>query len=104
MLEVINRVKLAEENAEELRKTARRTAAQMREDAARRGKELLDERTMQTVAQTARLQNEADARAGEYLARARQESGEACRVLKETAARNLDEAARFIVERVVNAL
>ncbi len=104
MLDVINRIKLAEENAEELRKTARRTAAQMREDAARQSKELLDDRAAQTAAQAAELQREADLKAGEYLARARQENEEACRALKEQAMRHMEEAARFIVERVVNAL
>lgn len=104
MVEVIQKIKTAEENAEELRKTCRRTAAQMKEDATAQGKQDLERRTRKAAEDSADILGRADAAAAEYLAESHEKSQAICDEVTAAARANLDKAADFIVERIVGSL
>lgn len=104
MVEVITKIKTAEENAEELRKTARRTAAQMKEDALSRGKQLLDSEGQRAAKESAEIMAKAEEQAKAYLQESHESSRQLCDELAGAAKAKMDEAAKFIVERIVGSL
>lgn len=104
MVEVIAKIKTAEENADELRKTARRTAAQMKEDAVSRGKQLLDSEGQRAARESAEILEKAEKNAKTLLEQSNGESLQLCGELKAAAKGKMDDAAKFIVERIVDSL
>lgn len=104
MVEVINQVKAAEESAEELKKQARRSGTQQREDAQTAGRKLLEQQAQRAAQEAATILDQAQRKADAYLESSHEESRGLCDALKASAGQKLDRAAEFIVERIVGSL
>ena len=104
MVDVITKIKTAEESAEETRRTARREAAQLKEDAAQNGRNLLESEALRATKEYGAILEQAEKKASLHLEQSHSESAQACDQLKDTAKSKMDSAAKFIVERIVDSL
>ncbi|MDR2909280.1 MAG: hypothetical protein LBU86_05310 [Oscillospiraceae bacterium] len=104
MVEVIQKIRTAEENAEEMRKACRLAAAQLRDDAAEDGRRLVERRAADAAAESASILGRAERESAARLDEARQESKNLCDELSGAAGARLERAADFIVERIVGGL
>ncbi|MGI6404595.1 MAG: hypothetical protein ACOX0K_10410 [Oscillospiraceae bacterium] len=104
MVEVINKIKEAEDNAEEIKKQARRAAAQIKEEAFVSGRRLLDEKNQMAMEESAAILEKAQAQAKEQLEHSRKESEQLCQELKTSANAKISQAAKVIVERIVDSV
>lgn len=104
MVEVVTKISAAENEAEELRKSARQRARQLRDDAVLAGKRLLESGERRADAQSAQILAAATAEAEAYLAQQAEGSKAACERLRDGARLHMDRAADFIVERIVGGL
>lgn len=104
MVEVVGKIKEAETQAEELKKQARQQAAQLKDDAVAAGKRLLDDETKRAQQAAALLLSRANADMETHLASVAEQSAQQCSQLSSGAKANVDKAAKFVVERIVNSL
>lgn len=104
MIEVIQQIKTAEENAEELKRLARRTGGQIKEDAATEGRAHLDQEAQRASREAAAILDQAEQKAAAYLEQSHKASQALCEELKGSAKTRLGKAADFIVERIVDGL
>ena len=101
-LEAIERVTQVEQNSQERKTAAEAEARQIVADAERQGLALLQQTRQDAAEEGKKLLRQAEERAArraEEIGRAAEAEGAA---LREAAGRNLEEAAEFIVGRVVN--
>ncbi len=104
MVEVIQKIKETEENAEEIKKQARRMAAQIKDEAVANGRRLLEAKNQQAMQESAAIIEKAQAEAKAQLERSRAESEKLCQELKSSANAKISQAAKVIVERIVGSV
>lgn len=103
MLDVINKIKQAEQEAENIKKQAQQQASATQAQAQKQGKQLLqDEKTAAATRAEERIAL-AEQQAADFLSANRQRVEQACETLRSNAQNRLNEAAKLIVERIVGA-
>ena len=100
-LEAIERVKQVEQNSQERKAAAEAEARQIVADAERQGLALLQQTRADAVAAGKKLLREAEARAAQQEAAIRQAAEAESDALVKAAEKHLQEAAEFIVGRIV---
>ena len=100
-LEAIERVTQVEQNSQERKAAAEAEARQIVADAERQGLALLQQTRADAVAAGKKLLREAEARAAAKEAEIRQAAQAESDALVKAAEKHLEEAAEFIVGRVV---
>lgn len=104
MVEIVTQINSAEEQADEIRKSARLQARQMLEEAVAAGKALVESESRRAAEKAAEAVSAAGSKAQAYLdenaGKAAAESG----ALSDKAKARMQKAASFIVERIVAGL
>ena len=101
-LEAIEQVTETERQVRESRAAADARAQQLRADAEREGQELLNSSRAAAAEQGKALLQQAEARAAEKAAEIQRSAEAEAAALRAAAEQHLEEAAEFIVGRVVN--
>lgn len=104
MLDVLSKVKQAEDAAQQLLSDAQQKAVAIRADAQRQGKTILDN----AKADAAKLSEETVSRAQQdaqvWLENSRASCENECKAMAESSREKLTAAANLIAERIVNTL
>jgi len=104
MVEVVTQIKAAEEQAEEIKKSARSQARKLQDEVVAEGRQMVEAETQKATAEAAQLLSQARERAQSYLAEQAALSTTECDQLDALAKNNLQKAAALIVERIVESL
>lgn len=104
MVEIIAKIKTAEENAEEIRRAARREAARLKEEAAGKGRQFLENEASSAAKEAAEIIQAAEDRAEQHLEKVGVQSNQTCQQLKAAAEGKMEKASKFILERIVDSL
>ena len=100
-LEAIKIISEAEQYAQNIRLDTQAQVKKIKADSERGGRETLEQALNNALLENKRLIEEAEKKAEQQTKRIMEQSDEECKALKEHAAGKLDEAARFIIERIV---
>ena len=104
MLDVLSKVKQAEEAAQQLIGHAQQDAAAIRADAQKQGKAILDNAKSDAARLSEEILSRARSDAQTWLENSKSASENECRTMAEKAQEKLTAAANLIVERIVNTL
>ena len=102
-LEAVKIISDAEQYAQGLRSDTQIQVRKIKADSEREGRERLENALNNALAENKRLLKEAEQKAERRTAQIMEQSEQECKALKEKAAERLDEAAKFILERIVVA-
>lgn len=103
MLDVITKIKQAEQEAENIKKQAQQQASATQAQAQKQGKQLLQDEKSAAAAKAEERIALAEQQAADFLSANRQRVEHACETLRSNAQNRLNEAAKLIVERIVGA-
>ena len=100
-IDAVNKVAVAEKQAEEKLSSCSASAAKTVADAARNGKELMESTIINAEAQVSKLMQQAEVNAANTAKEITAQAEAECEKLRILASGRMDKAAAFIVEKVV---
>ena len=103
MLDVITKIKQAEQEAENIKKQAQQQASATQAQAQKQGKQLLQDEKSAAAAKAEERIALAEQQAADFLSANRQRVEQDCEILRSNAQNRLNDAAKLIVERIVGA-
>ena len=104
MLDVLSKVKSAEDAAQQLLGDTQQKAAAIRADAQKQGKTILDNAKSDAARLSEEIVSRARSDAQSWLENSKSASENECKAMAERSQEKLTAAANLIVERIVNTL
>lgn len=104
MLEIVTKIKEAEQEAEQMKKQAWSNAALQKQQAQEKGKELVSNSKAKAVAEAGEIILKAEQEAAALLEQSRADTKTQCDALKAKADQCMEQAAGLIVERIVGRI